>query len=100
MSTMARIMDDLRRMEEANEYLKSQVRVMKEIIENDGGGSPRHCRSCKHFMQHYIKGIEYIGGYSAIDCGHCTMRGKGIKNRKDKHATDNICEFYELGEFR
>ena len=83
----------------ANEYLKSQVRTMKEIIQL-GEAKPHHCRTCKHFMQHYIKGIEYIGGYSAIDCGHCTMRGKGIKNRKDKHATDNICEFYELGEFR
>ncbi len=33
-----------------------------------------------------------------IDCGHCVLRGRGIKNRKDKHATDGICDYYEMGE--
>ena len=99
MSTMARIMDDLRRMEEANEYLKSQVRTMKEIIQS-GEAKPHHCRTCKHFMQHYVKtGMRGYGyEYMEVDCGHCVLRGKGIKNRSNKHATDGICDYYEMGE--
>ena len=42
---ISNIKRDIDSLIEANEYLKSQVRVMKEIIENDGGGSPRHCRA-------------------------------------------------------
>ena len=34
--SVERILSDLKSMQEANEYLKSQVRVMKEIIKNAG----------------------------------------------------------------
>ena len=93
----ASIKRDIDQIIEANEYLKEQVRVMKEIIDGRNGAMPKHCKSCKHFEQHYVKGSCYIGGYSEIDFGHCKMSGKGIKSRDRKHATDQVCEFYEMG---
>lgn len=95
--SVERILGDVKDLQKANEYLKSQIRVMKEIIEGANGAMPRHCKSCKHFIQHYTKYDDYH--YGELDCGHCVMRGKGIKHRGDKHATDNVCEFYEMGEY-
>ena len=96
---ISNIKRDIDSLIEANEYLKSQVRTMKEIIQS-GEAKPHHCRTCKHFMQHYVKtGMRGYGcEYMEVDCGHCVLRGKGIKNRSNKHATDGICDYYEMGE--
>ncbi len=83
MSTMARIMDDLRRMEEANEYLKSQVRVMKEIIQS-GEAKPLHCKTCKHFVNYYVKTGKQELGTRVYGNRLRTLRIKRQRNKKQE----------------
>lgn len=53
------------------------------------------CKTCKFFLQHYIKKNTT---FWSINCGHCVNRQLNGPRVKNKYALHQNCEFWESGE--
>ncbi len=50
------------------------------------------CATCAHYIQHYVKGDQYRGGYLPTCYGHCSYP------RVKQRLPHDLCTHYEKGD--
>lgn len=55
----------------------------------------KKCKSCKYFLQHYIKKNS---SFREVCCGHCVNSQLNDSRVRNKYALRENCEFWEAVE--